>query len=128
MPTQRKPDPEKYCQYCRKRLKRKIYNGRLEDMGAFKRRKYCNQSCMAKSFVKDAPSKSALLKRVAPFRGNCCEVCGDTKQLHSHHIDGNRLNDSPENIQTLCASCHAIHHHRARRAGLTVAGRMISHG
>lgn len=28
--------------------------------------------------------------------------------LHSDHIDGNRENNHPNNIQTLCAVCHAI--------------------
>jgi hypothetical protein len=32
----------------------------------------------------------------------------------------------PDNIQTLCGSCHLIHHHHVRRVGLTVPGPMTS--
>ena len=61
--------------------------------------------------------------RAAKVRGNYWEVCGAKERLQAHHIDGNVRNNSPSNIQTLCVSCHISHHHRARRAGLTVAGR-----
>jgi len=40
-----------------------------------------------------------------------CEVCGAVESegvsFHIHHKDGNRLNDSPENLMVLCPSCHA---------------------
>ena len=124
MPMPMKTDPHKTCAHCEKPLKRKRMNGRLEDRNVFLRRIYCDQTCMGLGFVKDMPSKSALLKRVTKYRGPCCEQCGATTKLHVHHIDNNLLNDLPENIQTLCASCHISHHHRARRAGRTVAGRL----
>lgn len=123
----RKTEQKRYCLHCGRQLTRKYYRGRLEDMGAFNRRKYCNQACMAAAYAKDTPSYSALLKRAIRFRGNCCEVCGGTHMVSSHHIDGNPANNSPENIQTLCGSCHTSHHHHARRAGLTVPGKAICH-
>lgn len=126
MRPNQKTDPERYCSHCKQLLSRKRYRGTLESMNCFLRRKYCNQNCMALAFVKDVPLKSALLKRAKIFRGNSCESCGDTHMVAVHHIDGNRLNNCPENIQTLCVSCHATHHHHAHRAGLTVAGRMAS--
>ena len=128
MPMPRKPDPERKCQHCGKSMARKHINGRLEDLGAFNRRHYCTRKCMGRSFVKDVPSKSALLKRISKYRGDYCEVCGATEKIHAHHIDGSLLNDSPENIQTLCASCHITHHHHARRVGQKVPGRVASHG
>lgn len=121
----RKVDPIKHCANCGSQLLRKMMNGRLEDMGVFLRRKYCNQDCMARAFVKDAPSHTDTFHwRARKLRGTACESCGATKRLHTHHIDGNERNNSPDNIQTLCGSCHNSHHHRARRAGLTVAGRL----
>jgi hypothetical protein len=117
-------DPIKCCIRCGNQMTRKRFNGRLEDRHVFLRRRFCDQTCMAAAYVKDMPSKSALHYRVRKYRGRCCESCGATTKLHAHHIDGNRRNDSPANIQTLCASCHITHHHRARRAGLTVPGRM----
>lgn len=35
-----------------------------------------------------------------------CAVCGSTENLHRHHIDGDRDNNSEENLITICASCH----------------------
>ena len=122
--SQRKRDPKKFCAQCGQRMKRKRFNGTLEDRHVFLRRRFCDQTCMGLAFVKPTPSKSALLKRVEKYRGTSCESCGVTTNLHAHHIDANHLNDSPENIQTLCGSCHSTHHHRVRRAGLTVPGRM----
>lgn len=95
------------------RLSRKRINGRLEDRTIFLKRKH---------FVKD----TALCKRVTKYRGPYCELCGATTNLHCHHIDGNRKNDCEENIQTLCGSCHASHHHHARRVGRMVAGKLDS--
>lgn len=126
MPMPRKADPVKLCATCGSQLERKRFNGRLEDRSAFLRRRYCSRRCMAKGFVSDAPSDSALLKRATAFRGDSCEACGATENLHSHHIDGDRSNNSPANIQTLCGCCHATHHHHARRAGQMEAGRLES--
>ena len=43
-----------------------------------------------------------------------CEVCGavETEEVsfHVHHKDGNRLNDSPDNLMLVCPSCHSKIH------------------
>jgi hypothetical protein len=44
------------------------------------------------------------------LRGDCCENCGTTDNLNAHHKDEDLANNSPENIQTLCGSCHTKHH------------------
>ena len=123
-PPTKKPDPEKECLHCGTILKRKRFGGRLEDRGVFLRRVYCNRTCMASAYVSDTSQPNSKRRRTSRYRGSNCENCGTSTPLHGHHIDGNLDNDSPQNIQTLCASCHATHHHRARRAGLTVPGRM----
>lgn len=46
------------------------------------------------------------------FKKNQCESCGflalDPCQLDVDHIDENRHNNSPSNLQTLCANCHRL--------------------
>lgn len=46
------------------------------------------------------------------FKKNHCESCNflalDPCQLDVDHIDGNHNNDSPDNLQTLCANCHRL--------------------
>jgi len=41
-----------------------------------------------------------------------CEECGEGKNLQVHHIDENRLNNTDENLKTLCAKCHRAKHIR----------------
>jgi len=43
-----------------------------------------------------------------------CIICGSTHRLAIHHIDENRCNNSPDNLQVLCNSCHSKHHSRKR--------------
>lgn len=39
-----------------------------------------------------------------------CGNCGSESQLNLHHNDKDRTNNSPENLQTLCAPCHTRWH------------------
>ena len=47
-----------------------------------------------------------------------CSLCGFVPvwlgQLDVDHIDGNHANNSPENLQTLCANCHRLKTHLQR--------------
>lgn len=119
--AQTKPDPEKYCTYCGERMRRARFgSGRLEDLSAFMRRKYCGRECMRKAFVKvgndtrqnySASHHSARsLAYLVLGREYCCEKCGSTANIDVHHKDGNRNNNTPENIELLCRSCHLKEH------------------
>lgn len=118
----RKIEPLKYCETCGKLLERKRYNGRLEDLARYNARKYCCLSC---ANTRKIITKAGLRHRAEQLRKNKCEICGSEQNLHAHHIDGNISNNVPENIQTLCGSCHAKHHHIMQRLGKTVAGRAV---
>jgi len=37
-----------------------------------------------------------------------CENCGAKKNLQIDHINGDRSNNNPSNLQTLCRPCHNI--------------------
>lgn len=46
--------------------------------------------------------------------GPVCERCGfvpeHARQMDVHHRDRDRLNNVPENLETLCANCHRLEH------------------
>ena len=48
---------------------------------------------------------------------NCCVVCGSKADLRVHHIDEVKTNDLPENLVTLCNTCHITHTSRQRLRG-----------
>lgn len=81
------------------------------------KRKYCSQSCKGKqkretwkphyTTIRYQMLKDGLIK--------ACQICGynEIKNiLGVHHIDRNRENNSPENLQVLCPNCHSIIHNK----------------
>lgn len=115
MPMPAKPDPIKHCIQCGAGMfrKRMSTSGRLEDRAVFLRRRYCDQKCMARAFIKIDPTLGALRFRARKeaIKKGSCEVCGETRQLAIHHMDENVRNNSPENTPTLCNWCHKTWHH-----------------
>lgn len=110
-----KQTPEKYCAYCGVKMERKIYASKLEDFGAFMRRKYCCRDCMRKNFVKtnaayqnnrEAHASARKLVYLIDEREKVCEICGSTKNIDVHHKDGDFHNNSKENLMLVCRSCH----------------------
>jgi hypothetical protein len=122
MPIPQAKAQPKSCQRCGAKMDRKRFNGRLEDLGVFKRRKYCSLSC---ANTKDRPAHWGTYHwRARKHRKGQCEACGLTDQLHAHHVDGKPVNNAPENIQTLCVFCHNFLHATADRHGWTEPGRL----
>ena len=119
-----KPDPNKHCAYCGKEMHRvRFESGRLEDLSAFKRRKYCCRECMRKAFIKVgennqlyAPSHhtARAIAYTIQEKERKCEICGSTSNIDVHHKDGNRTNNNPENLVLLCRSCHMKEHRKTR--------------
>jgi len=119
MAMPKKQDPLKYCQYCGSLLERKRFlSGRLEDFNVFMKRKYCNQTCMAKAF--DArPSRSAETstchyhaRKLVPQ--GVCEVCGCSVATDVHHKNGDFTNNNPDNLMRICRSCHNKMHRKKK--------------
>ena len=50
---------------------------------------------------------------------HCCEDCGSewtgAKRFEVHHVDYNRLHNTPDNYAWLCASCHKKRHYQQGR-------------
>ena len=113
MAMKRKEDPIKYCEYCGEQMHRVRYPSRLEDMGAFKRRKYCSRECMAKAFdeVHFGATKSSERRYARSIKNHeKCAICGSTENVDVHHKDGNWHNNSLDNLIALCRSCHLKEH------------------
>lgn len=110
-----KPTPEKYCLFCGKKLERRQYTKKKEDLTAFRKRKYCDVQCMRKAFVNKGYSRSQTrschssaqkIVFLIEEREKRCEVCGSTRHIDVHHNDGNFHNNSSENLLVVCRSCH----------------------
>lgn len=118
-----KETPEKYCAFCGKKMERSRYPSGLEDLGAFKRRKYCSMDCMKRGHVKKGKNEQLYspahhsARKVAYMidtKKYVCEICGATENIDVHHKDGNYQNNSSDNLVTLCRSCHMkIHRKKA---------------
>ena len=122
-----KPDPEKYCAFCGERMHRQRFkSGRLEDLSAFMRRKYCCRKCMRKGFTKSGKDTKQSDRcahtsshRIAYFimgKIKKCEFCGKTEgMIDVHHKDGVYTNNTETNLIVLCRKCHM----RLHRYGIT---------
>lgn len=105
-----KTDPLKNCKHCGAPLIRKRINGRMEDRGVFIKRKCCNRSCMANAMAKPVVGRRGHQCRARKHRGSRCEQCGGTENLSINHKNRDWSDDRPENLETLCISCHMKKH------------------
>ena len=66
-------------------------------------------------YTKWKQSYNKALYPYAVHKKDKCEHCGFTpvhsSQLDVDHIDGDRWNNDPVNLQTLCANCHRLKTH-----------------
>lgn len=109
---------ELYCQYCGKKLQRKRFGNRLEDFGVFKKRKYCDRTCMKMAYLKIGSFNQEyrvahqtarnIFKVIQPVEK--CSICGKSGKLDIHHKDGNYQNNNLDNLTYLCRSCHMKQH------------------
>lgn len=112
---------KQYCLYCGKELKYRSHKPR-----------FCNNTCYAKyneqEYIKrwlageedgikgQNDIKTAVKNYLFKIHNNSCEKCGwhETNKftgripLQIHHIDGNCMNNRPENLQLLCPNCHSL--------------------
>ena len=103
------------CRHCRTPLERKRFNGRLEDAGAFKRRKFCGRGCMAlwmEGQIKVPSTRNSRRQSHKRARAACqgCQRSRKVTRLYVHHRDENPMNNDPRNLMTLCGSCHRRSH------------------
>jgi hypothetical protein len=73
-------------------------------------RKYCSYVCKYAASKRPATTHTQSRRNASKAVGAVCEACPSTKDLMVHHVDINPLNNSPENLQTLCNKCHTRWH------------------
>lgn len=50
-------------------------------------------------------------RKLLKERGEMCEICKKTENIHMHHIDFNNANNRNDNLLLLCNLCHEDKHH-----------------
>lgn len=56
------------------------------------------------------PKWNKIRKSIIERDNYSCRICNKDYELHVHHIDYNRMNNSTSNLVTLCEPCHrAVH-------------------
>ena len=112
----RKQDHQRSCESCGKPMFRQRYeNNRLEDYQRFLKRTFCSNQCAGKARRNKSSEKCACrnARNDAAKQGllkTACEMCGKCSLLDLHHKDGNRENNTADNLMTLCKRCHAKWH------------------
>lgn len=97
------------CQLCGKTI-----TGRNKFRGG--ERRFCGRRCASianktiegiKNYV--VKGFTETIRRIGKI---ACEECGfdNPDGLVVHHVDHDRSNNSPENLKTLCGTCHALAH------------------
>lgn len=115
-----KETPVKSCEYCGKQYVRGRVgkNKQLECVSNFMRRKFCSLSCSVSMQHSRSPeTKAASRRRAQKFVGGSCEACGTSTDMTVHHVDGDAMNNDPQNLQTLCRCCHNFWHSMLKRIG-----------
>jgi len=41
---------------------------------------------------------------------SACSVCGETREVHAHHVDEDRSHNIAANLRALCRGCHQLVH------------------
>lgn len=82
--------------------------------------KYCSWTCAAIGRRKDKPADPQYARQFLKIRGlveKCsgCGYCEHSDILGVHHKDENRMNNSLDNLEVLCPTCHSMRHRRQIR-------------
>lgn len=75
------------------------------------------QANALRTYHHDGDSTEKILKedtsRYQKYIKSSCEICGATKDLEVYHKDKNHSNNNPNNLMTVCSSCHQKVHNQS---------------
>lgn len=72
--------------------------------------KTCSSCCRTGSKAPKWNGGSSLQYALKNHKKRNCNRCNSKSSLDLHHIDRNRSNNKPNNLETLCRSCHKLEH------------------
>jgi len=114
----------KECYYSHVRLKRPVVKCCVcgEEFQTRYQRKERNVTnfCSRKCYNKRRKELLKKIKRGTEFyislieNASCCCGISENYLLQIHHIDGDNLNNEPDNIEVVCANCHILRHLKKR--------------
>lgn len=117
--------PAKSCEQCGATFIRARYGGRLECLENFRTRRFCSLSCsVSNQRAAPPPTIGSSRKRAAHLKLDHCEACGAMRVTTQHHVNGNPMDNRPENLQTLCVNCHSFWHAALKRSERPCGERM----
>lgn len=86
----------------------------MEDRTNFSIRMFCDRECRLEYDLARERSDRAIYNQTRKHLKPKCEICNSKYRLQIHHVDHNRQNNKPKNLQTLCMSCHLEAHGKGR--------------
>lgn len=107
----------KTCEHCGKQFQRpRTPGGQLLAPSVFALRRFCSPRCQYEAARKPLSEIAISTQGYHAHKhiGTECETCGDVEDLVVHHVNGDRTNNSADNLQTLCRGCHVRHHNLNR--------------
>ena len=97
-------EPLKSCENCGATISRRRYGSRLEDLTAFRKRRFCSLSC---ANTRKTLTKHGYSWRARKHLKTACEACNETRSLIAHHIDQDKTNNDPSNLQVMSPMAHS---------------------
>lgn len=116
------------CAHCGQ----KIYRPKGQARKSITNLLFCNRSCRASYFNRERAGDKHpnwqggrnTYRRILTRSGAApvCRRCGltDARVLAVHHLDGDRGNNTVENLVWLCHNCHYLIHHYPRETAAFV--------
>ena len=91
-------------------------NGKLD--ATFAKRRFCSPLCFGVSQRKETATANTGRRRAQRlYAASPCSICGSTTKIQRHHVDGNPLNNHPDNIMVICQPCHIRRHNHEKTWG-----------